>query len=141
MNYFVFGLLVSGYFIPEARKRGQKPILWFSVGFTAYFMPHIVIFGLFNSQVQELIKQTPESSEDILFYIIVVVLSLSIAFSLWAYKELIKYKTSDEDKERILIQSLEITETENGVFNVGEKVFRTKKDADEYVSFLKGMLR
>ncbi len=139
MSYFLIGLIVSASFLTEARKRGQKPILWFSAGFTAYYLPHIVVFGLFNNQVQELIKQYPESSKDILLYVFVVVLSLSIAFSFWAYKELIKYKTSDEGKEKIQIKSLEIAETENGEYSVGQKMFKTKSDAENYVSFLKGM--
>ncbi len=139
MYYFLFGLIVSGHFSREATKRGQKPILWFSAGFTAYFIPHIVLFGLFNSQVQELIRQSPESSENAMLYMFLVAISLSIALTIWAYMELIKYKSSDEGKEKIQIKSLEIAETENGKYCVGQKMFKTKKDAEDYVSFLKGM--
>ena len=139
MIYYLIGFFISGYFFDEAKKRGQQPFLWFSAGFTACFMPLIIITGVFSGDVTALMEQYPNSKANVGLFVLLIIVSASGVLLVMAYQQLIKHASTEESSAKIHIDSLEIVETKEGNFSVGEKSFKTRKDAEDFVTLLKGM--
>jgi hypothetical protein len=137
--YFLLGLVVSGFFFYEAKKRGQQPFLWFSVGFTAYFLPFVVIVGIFSSDIAALMTQYKNTKVLIGVFTLIIHFAASVVLIIMGYQQLIKYASKEERSAQIHINSLDIIETKDGEYSVGEKVFKTRRDAEDFVALLKGL--
>ena len=113
--------------------------MWYSVGFTAYFGPYVIIGGVFGKNLVTIIDNHPGSPEKVAWSILIIFFIATIVLIVLAYQQLLKHPSIEEKSATIHINSLDITETKDGKYLVGEKSFPTRRDAEDFVNLLKGL--
>lgn len=141
----MIGLLIAiascVYFFIEADKRNVSRIKWASIAFIAFLGPQLLLswmvlpmalaaFGIPFDESHGLQLVLGITGFVIGFYLLVV-----------ARKRLYQHKRTEPPKDGVMIGSLEITSNEDGSYSVGDRTFKSKKDADAYVQYVKSIPR
>ena len=58
-----------------------------------------------------------------------------------ARKKLYRHSRTEPPEDAIIVGSLEITEQKDGTFAVGDRTFKSRKDAEEFVDFTMSIRR
>ena len=132
----VVALAACSHFAVEARKRGESPGRWSLIGFAVFIGPQMLfswlLYPLILLAARPVFGQAPG-----VLYIVLSIIGLGVGiYALGqARKRLYRKGASEECENREPV--LDIREAEGGLCAVGERLFKTRKAAEEYVTFMR----
>lgn len=127
------------YFFVEANKRKVSPYKWAMIAFAAFFGPQILLSWIVLPIAFVLFGIPIDDSTGI--QVIVALTGFVLGFWLLVVyrKKLYRHARSEPPADAIVIGSLEIAEKDDGTFAVGDRVFQSRKDAEDFVDFTKSI--
>lgn len=131
------------YFFAEAKKRSVSPGKWAFIAFIAFLGPQILLVWLLLPVILVFRHLTFGIPVDDSFGIQAIFGLGGFVIGFWllivSRKKLYRYSRSEPPEDAIIIGSLEIVEQPDGMFAVGERTFKSRKDAEEFVDFTRSI--
>jgi len=124
------------YFFVEAKKRGQNSFKWAGIAIITYGAPQVIISWLIVPTIFVMLQMPIEENLGIYSIISIGAFFLSFYLLVLARKKLYTYERIEPLKDKVVISSVEITENKDDTYSVSGKVFKTKQEAEGYVSVL-----
>ena len=109
------------------------------MGFVAFLGPQLIA-SLVVVPVILIALQVP-IEDSLWIQTLAALASFVVAFWLLVLirKRLYKLPRTERAKDAVIVHSLEIIELEDGTFSVNNRVFQTRKDAEEFVDFTRSI--
>ena len=136
IGYFILIAACIHFFI-EAKKRGQSSFKWLAIAFGSYMGPQIICVGILVPIMLSVFQMSPEKIDRIRMPIIFLGVGVGFYLLVLSRKKLYRFARLVEDKDVKIITSLEIIGNSDGTFSVADRSFKSRRDAEDYVSLLK----
>lgn len=139
----MIGLLIAIasciYFFIEAGKRNRSRIKWASIAFAAFLGPQLLLSWAALPLVLATFRIPLDDSYGLQFIFAITGLAVGFYLLVVARKRLYLYARTEPPKDGAVIRSLEIVDNEDGSYSVGDRTFKSKKDAEAYVQYVKSI--
>ena len=127
------------YFFIEAKKRSVSPGKWAFVAFIAFLGPQILLVWLLLPVILVTFGIPLDDSFGIQAAFGLAGFVIGFWLLIVARKRLYRHSRSEPPEDAIIIRSLEIVEQTDGTFAVGDRTFKSRKDAEEFVDFTRSI--
>ena len=127
------------YFFLEAKKRSVSPGKWALIAFVAFLGPQALLVWILLPIVLVTFGMPVEDSFGIQAMFGLTGFVIGFWLLIVARKKLYRHSRSEPPEDAVIIGSLDITEQTDGTFAVGDRTFKSRKDAEEFVDFTKSI--
>jgi len=125
------------HFFIEAKKRGASSFKWAAIAFGTFMGTQFIFAWIIVPILIVIFPMSPDKIHRIIVPVNIIGVAVGFYLLVYSRKKLYRIPRLVEDSDLQVITSLEIIKNSDGSFSVADRSFKSKRDAEDYVSLLK----